>query len=84
MLENAPMEEIMEVLDFCESLGLPICLADIGVESISDEELIQVAEKACIPEESVYAMPFPVSVESVAAAIKAADELGRQYKAGEI
>ena len=82
MLEDAPMDEIMEVLDFCASLNLPICLADIGVESITDEELIKVAEKACIPEESVYAMPFPVSVESVAAAIKAADELGKQYKQG--
>ena len=81
-LENAPMDEILEVLGFCTSLGLPVCLADIGVDSITDEELRQVAEKACIPEESVYAMPFPVTVESVAAAIKAADALGAQYKAG--
>lgn len=81
-LENAPMDEILEVLGFCTSLGLPVCLADIGVENITDEELRQVAEKACIPEESVYAMPFPVTVESVAAAIKTADALGMQYKEG--
>lgn len=81
-LENAPAEEIRQVLDFCSAVGLPICLEDIGVTSISREELIQVAEKACIPEESIYAMPFPVSVESVAAAIQAADAIGRSYKAG--
>lgn len=81
-LENAPMDEILEVLDFCTAVGLPVCLEDIGVTEISEEELIAVAEKSCIPEESVYAMPFPVSVESVAAAIKMADELGRAYKAG--
>lgn len=81
-LENAPMDEILEVLDFCTAVGLPVCLEDIGVTEISQEELIAVAEKSCIPEESVYAMPFPVSVENVAAAIKMADELGRAYKAG--
>lgn len=81
-MENAPMEEIREVLDFCTAVGLPICLEDIGVTKISREELLQVAEKACIPEESIYAMPFPVSVESVAAAIQAADAMGRSYKAG--
>lgn len=78
-LENAPMEEISQVLEFCLDVGLPVCLKDIGVDEITDEELYRVAEKACIPEESVHAMPFPVSVESVAAAIKLADLLGRQY-----
>lgn len=81
-LENAPMEEILEVLDFCDAIGLPMCLEDIGVSTVSDEELIEVAEKACIPEESIHAMPFPITVESVAASIKAADEIGKKYKAG--
>ena len=67
-LENAPMEELEEVLDFCLSIGLPVCLEDIGVDHITEEELYQVAEKACIPEESIYAMPFPITVEKVAAA----------------
>ncbi|MGB4658218.1 MAG: glycerol dehydrogenase [Mobilitalea sp.] len=80
MLENAPMAELKEVLDFCLSVGLPISLADIGVTSITDEELMEVAKKACIPEESIHAMPFPVTVESVMAAIKAADQLGKSYR----
>ena len=79
-LENAPMEEIEEVLDFCLSIGLPVCLEDIGVDHITAEELYQVAEKACIPEESIYAMPFPITVEKVAAAIKLADSIGKEYK----
>lgn len=79
-LENAPIEEIEEVLDFCLSIGLPVCLEDIGVNNITEEELYQVAEKACIPEESIYAMPFPVTVEKVAAAIKLADSIGKEYK----
>lgn len=80
VLENAPSEELNEVLDFCLSIGLPVCLADIGVDSVTDAELLEVAEKACIPEESIHAMPFPVSPKTVAAAIKAADRIGSTYK----
>lgn len=77
VLENAPMEEIEEVLEFCWSVGLPTCLADIGVDSITDEELKAVAEKACIPEESIHSMPFPVTPDMVAAAILVADKIGQ-------
>lgn len=80
VLENAPEEELNTVLDFCLDIGLPVCLADIGVDSISDEELQAVAEKSCIPEESIHAMPFPVSPTDVAAAIIAADKLGADHK----
>lgn len=80
VLENAPAEELYQVLDFCLEIGLPVCLADIGVDHITEEELLEVAEKACIPEESIHAMPFPVTVKSVAAAIAAADRIGQDYK----
>lgn len=80
VLENASEEEINQVLDFCVEVGLPVCLEDIGVNEISEEELMEVAAKSCIPEESVHSMPFPISVESVAAAIITADRLGRNYK----
>lgn len=80
MLENAPMEEIETVLEFCVSVGLPVCLLDIGVDSITDEELMAVAEKACITEESIHSMPFPVTPQAVAAAVLAADSIGKQFK----
>lgn len=81
VLENAPTKEIDEVLNFCYDVGLPMCLADIGVDSITDEELMEVAEKSCIPEESIYAMSSPVTVESVAAAIVTADKIGTAFRA---
>lgn len=80
VLENAPMEEIDEVIDFCLSVGLPVCLADIGVDEISAEELKAVAEKSCLPGESIHAMPFPVTANDVAAAILVADTIGREAK----
>ena len=80
VLENAPKEEIEEVLEFCLQVGLPVCLEDIGVETITEEELTEVAEKACIKEESIYSMPFPINVDEVAAAIITADSIGKNYK----
>ncbi len=82
VLENAPTEELETVIRFNLELGLPVCLEDIGVTEITDEELMQVAKKTCIPEESVHSMPFPVTVESVASAILAADRIGKWYKKG--
>lgn len=81
ILENAPKEELYEVMDFALSIGLPMCLADLGVTSkVTDEQLREVAEKACIPEESIHSMPFPITVEAVMSAIKVADNIGRSYK----
>lgn len=74
-------DEINEVLEFCMSFGLPACLEDIGVQSISEDKLREVAEKSCIPEESIYAMPFEITVEGVMEAILKADRMGRTYKA---
>lgn len=79
VLENADQEEIDTVIDFCLTVGLPVCLEDLGVKDIGDR-LMEVANKACIPEESVHNMPFPVTPADVAAAILAADKLGREAK----
>ncbi|NCD33157.1 MAG: glycerol dehydrogenase [Spartobacteria bacterium] len=79
ILENADQEEIEEVLEFCCKVGLPVCFADLGVEDIGDR-IMTVAEKACIPEESVHSMPFPVTAEDVAAAILTADKIGSDFK----
>lgn len=82
VLENAASDEINEVLEFCVTVGLPVCLADLGVTEVSAEDLMAVAEKACAPGESIYSMPFPVSADAVAAAIRVADQLGRNFKNG--
>jgi len=80
ILENSPIEEIHEILDFCLEVGLPVCLADIGVENISEDELRAVAEKSCIAEESIHSMPFPITVTNVSSAILVADRIGKEYK----
>lgn len=76
VLENAPQEELMEVMGFCKEFNLPTCLKDLGVEDLSDERLMQVAVEACDPDNNMKNMPFEVTPEDLCAAIRAADKIG--------
>lgn len=78
VLEGRPSEDIQEVLDFCVSVGLPVCLEDVGVSNPSREEIRQVAEATTAEGETIHATWFPVTADMVEAAIWAADALGRQ------
>jgi len=71
---------IDEVYSFCESVGLPTTLDDIGLARVSDADLMKVADAACAEGGFVYHEPMPVSRDSVVAAIKAADYEGKQRK----
>lgn len=77
VLENAPSEELEEVLQFCLRVGLPVTLAQIGLADATREQLMQVAQASCAEGESIHNMPFAVSAEQVFAAIVAADAIGR-------
>lgn len=80
VLENAPIEEIEEVIEFCESLGLPTTLKDMGVEKIDKEAIMRAAVKACAEGDTMHNMPFKVTAEDVYAAILATDSLCKSYK----
>lgn len=77
VLENAPMEEVEEVMDFCVSVGLPVTLAEVGV---TDKTRVMIAaEKACAPGESIHNMLGDVTPEQLYHAILAADAIGMEY-----
>ena len=76
-LTDKPAAKIDEVFDFCEKVGLPTTLAQIGLDNVSDEELMAVAEASCADGETIHNEPMPVTKEMVFAAIKAADSEGR-------
>ena len=80
VLEDAPTEEIEEVVDFCLDVDLPVCLEDIGIIDPKPEEIMAVAEATCVPSETIHSMPFEVTADKVYAAIMGADALGRFYK----
>lgn len=76
VMEERPMEEIEEVLNFCIDVGLPVTLAQIGITEIKEDEIWKVAQAASAPGETIHNEPFPVDAGKVYAAILAADALG--------
>lgn len=80
VLENASETELSEVLDFIDSVGLPMTLEDLGVNEIDPEKIRKVAELTCSEDDTVHNMPFKVTADDVYAAIITADSLGHEYK----
>ncbi len=76
VLENAPAAELEAVIGYCKSVGLPTCLADLGVKQPTPEKIMAVAKGACAEGETIHNTVFPVTPEMVYAAIYAADQLG--------
>ncbi|OKL42744.1 glycerol dehydrogenase [Pseudovibrio exalbescens] len=77
LLENAPMEEIRTVIEFCRSVGLPTNLFDMGVKELDHAKLMEVAEASCAEGETIHNMPFAVTPEMVFAAMLSAHEIGQ-------
>ncbi|WP_319202299.1 glycerol dehydrogenase [uncultured Ilyobacter sp.] len=80
ILENAPQEELFDVLNFCLSVGLPTNLGDMGVKEIDENLIMEVAKASCAPGETIHNMPFLVTPEKVFAAILTADRIGKEYR----
>lgn len=80
ILENRDNEELEQVLDFSFSVGLPITLKDIGVQNVTDEK-IQKAAEAVMASPLILREPFTITKNMVANAIKAADAIGKGYRA---
>ena len=79
VLENASMEEIISMIDFYRSVGLPITLEEIGLLMVTDEELRKVADAATVPGETIHNEPFKVTSDMVLDAIKTVDAIGKAY-----
>ncbi len=80
VLEGQPTKLIEEVITFCESVGLPVCLQDLGICGLEKEALKTVSERATAPGETAHNEPFEVTPEMVADAIMSADSIGMSFK----
>lgn len=72
-LTDSPIELIEEVYIFCQSIGLPTTLADIGLVEVSDADLMKAATAACTPGETIHNEALPVTAEKVFSALKMVD-----------
>lgn len=80
-LEGRPRQMIDEVVDFCNSVGLPVSFADIGLERVSREMLLEALHAAATPPEAyIYNVPFFVDLDMICDAMFEADSIGRASK----
>lgn len=80
MLTGEPHEIIDQAYSFCEMVGLPTTLAEIGLEQVSDDDLMRVAERTASEDDTAHNLARPVTRRDVFAALKAADAEGRRRK----
>ena len=80
LLSDRPPAVINEVYEFCESVGLPTTLADIGIGDATDDDLRDVALAACAEGETIHHEPCPILPDEVFAALKMADRLGQDRR----
>lgn len=76
-LTDAMPEESATVYAFCEQIGLPTTLADLGIQGCDRSRLMQVAEKACVPIECIHHEAGVITPDKVLQALLAADAIGR-------
>lgn len=81
-LADASPQESAAVFSFCEEIGLPTTLADIGLYNIAPDRLLKAAQKACAPTEPIHHEAGVVTPEKVLHAMIAADALGEARKSG--
>ncbi|OPX59329.1 MAG: Glycerol-1-phosphate dehydrogenase (NAD(P)+) [Methanomassiliicoccales archaeon PtaB.Bin134] len=79
-LTGAASKEMREVYSFCEAVGLPTSLRDIGLGSASRERLGIAAEAACAQDQPIHHEEGEITPENVLEAMLRADAMGRDRK----
>jgi len=79
-LTDSPPEESAAAFSFCEEVGLPTTLAEIGLRNVDSNKLMLVAESACAPGASIHHEAGKITPEKVLHAMLAADGIGECRK----
>ncbi|MEO5361337.1 MAG: glycerol dehydrogenase [Nitrospirota bacterium] len=80
VMEGRSSDDIYEVLDFCLSVGLPVCLEDLGIDNPTPEAIRKVAEATTAPGETIHATWFEVTADKVESAIWTASAMAVDYR----
>ncbi|MCP3965313.1 MAG: glycerol dehydrogenase [Lentisphaerae bacterium] len=78
-LNGEPVQVLEEVYRFCELVGLPTTLSQIGLSGCSHDDLLKAAKRACDPVESIHHEAVEITPQNVAAAMNAADAYGMSH-----
>ena len=79
VLEGSVAEELGPVLAFLRDTGLPMTLAQLGMDQPDRDILKKVAEAACVPTQSTKNLRADITADQVLEAILEADRIGRDY-----
>jgi glycerol dehydrogenase len=79
-LNSDEPEEMEKVYSFCETIGLPTTLSDIGVDHKDRDHLMIAAEKACEPGQSIHHEAGEITSGMVLNAMLMADAYGHIRK----
>jgi glycerol dehydrogenase len=80
-LEDKEMSLVDEVYTFCEDVGLPTTLADIGVANITDKELLTAIENELNDSGAlIQRMSIKPTPQAILDSIKMADTVGKKKK----
>ncbi|MBA3993107.1 MAG: glycerol dehydrogenase [Cyanobacteria bacterium DS2.3.42] len=77
--EGKSQAVIDEVLEFSQSVNLPITLQEVGLKHPSYNVALQIAERSVAEGETAHNEPFVVTAPMIADAILAADAIGRRH-----
>ena len=76
LMESAPKDELMKVMDFCYKVGLPITLKDMNIKA---ENIMVGCEKACVEGETIHNVVGEITPERLRDFVLTADVLGTRY-----
>ncbi len=71
-----------QLIGFYKTIGLPITLADLGLDGLSSDDLNRVAQVACAPASDIHHLPFSVWPEALVVALQTTDLEGSRVAAG--
>lgn len=80
-LEGAGKYRLNKYLDFELSVGSPTNFKELGVPTISDEDLMQIAKVADSPKDTMTEMPMKITPYMIVQAMRGANAYSRMYEA---
>jgi glycerol dehydrogenase len=80
VLEGRESTLVEEVMGFCHAIGLPMTLAELGLDRLEPARAAAIAERAVAAGETAHNEPFPVMASAVVDALYATDAWSRAYK----
>ncbi len=81
ILTDKPRALVDEVYSFCESVGLPVTLADIGITDVDERELCDAVSLVLSnPASYIHNHCLHLTPEGIVNAMKMADAIGRRRK----